>query len=90
MNIFWGVFQTWNRLTIIGMIMVVVGLILTPVIIGIPILIAGFLIGGAGIWYGIYKTIIRFIPGGEEKIKKLKQDIIESYKPYFRRVKQEN
>lgn len=83
-----SLFNPWNRLTTIGIILIIVGFILTPLIIGIPILVTGFLLGSMGIWYGVYKTVIKFVPNGEERVKKIKQDIIDSYKPFFRRVKQ--
>lgn len=70
-----------------GMALVIVGFFLTPFVIGIPIMIMGFLIGTWFFWYGIFCQIIKIIPGGEAKASNFKKIIIESYKPYFRRVK---
>jgi hypothetical protein len=49
------------------------------VIIGVPILVAGLLIGNFGVWYGV----TGLVPGLHEKIGRLFKMIIDSYRPYF-------
>jgi hypothetical protein len=71
-----------NKFTIIGIGIIVLGIFLTPIFIGFPIMMIGFLIGDFGIIYGI----VRSIPGLEDKFKKLFAVIKNSYKPYFRKV----
>lgn len=71
----------WNKYVLIGIGLIVLGIFLTPFIIGLPILIAGFLIGDFGILVGI----VRWIPGLEGKLKKMGQTVIDGYKPYFRK-----
>lgn len=71
----------YNKYLILGMIMIVVGMILTPLIVGIPILVAGFLVGNIGIWYGLIKRV----PGMEAKLTGFKKMIINSYRPYFKK-----
>jgi hypothetical protein len=66
---------------LIGIGLIVLGMFLSPFIIGIPIMIAGFLIGDFGILLGI----VRWIPGLEKKIKSLGVMVINSYRPYFRK-----
>jgi hypothetical protein len=70
-----------NKFTIIGIAIIILGIFLTPIFIGFPIMMIGFLIGGFGVMY----DIIRKIPGLEDRIKKLLVMIKESYKPYFRK-----
>jgi hypothetical protein len=77
----------WNKFTLIGIGLIIIGFFLSVFVVGIPIMIIGFLIGNIGIWYGIYKTIIRFIPNGSEKVYKFRKMVINSYKPYFRKMK---
>ena len=72
-----------NKFTIIGIAIIILGIFLTPIFIGFPIMMIGFLIGDFGIIYGVVKAV----PGLEDKIKKLFVMIKESYKPYFREVK---
>jgi hypothetical protein len=71
----------WNKYILIGIGLIIIGIPLSALIIGIPIMIAGFLIGD----FGVALSIIRVIPGLEKKIKGLWQMIIDSYKPYFRK-----
>jgi hypothetical protein len=70
-----------NKFTIIGIAIIILGFFLTPIFIGIPIMMIGFLIGDFGIIYGI----VKIIPGLEDKLKKLFGIVKESYKPYFRK-----
>lgn len=70
-----------NKFTIIGIVIIVLGFFLTPILIGFPIMVIGFLIGDFGIVYGIVKAV----PGLEDRVKKLFIMIKESYKPYFRK-----
>ena len=72
---------SWNKYILIGIALIILGIFLTPIIIGIPILIAGFLIGD----FGIILSIIRCVPGLENKCKKMGQAAIDSFTPYFRR-----
>jgi len=69
-----------NKFTIIGIAIIILGFFLSPIFIGFPIMMVGFLIGDFGIVYGIIKAV----PGLENKFKKLFKMIKESYKPYFR------
>lgn len=69
-----------NKFTIIGIVIIVLGFFLSPIFIGFPIMMIGFLIGDFGIVYGI----IKMVPGLDNKFKKLFKMIKESYKPYFR------
>jgi len=71
-----------NKFTIIGIAIIVLGIFLTPIFIGFPIMMVGFLVGDFGIIYGI----VRSIPGLEDKFKKLFAVIKNSYKSYFRKV----
>lgn len=72
MNIF-------NKYTLIGIALIVIGIPLSVVWIGIPLMIIGFLIGDFGIIYGI----VRKVPELSEKFNKLFKMIKDSYKPYF-------
>ncbi|HUC94962.1 MAG TPA: hypothetical protein VMR19_03120 [Candidatus Saccharimonadales bacterium] len=71
-----------NKFTITGIVIIILGIFLTPIFIGFPIMVVGFLIGDFGIIYGI----VRHVPGLEDKFKKLFAVIKNSYKPYFRKV----
>jgi hypothetical protein len=71
-----------NKFTITGIAIIVLGIFLTPIFIGFPIMMIGFLIGDFGVIYGI----VRNIPGLEDKFKKLFAMIKNSYKPYFRKA----
>lgn len=68
-----------NRYLLLGIVLFVLGIILTPVIIGVPILVAGLVIGNFGVWYGI----TGLVPGLHEKIGKFLKMVIDSYKLYF-------
>ena len=70
-----------NKFTIIGIAIIILGIFLSPIFIGFPIMMIGFLIGDFGIIYGVVKAV----PGLEDKIKKLFVMIKESYRPYFRK-----
>ena len=72
-----------NKFTVGGIVIIVLGFFLTPIFIGFPVMMIGFLIGDFGIIYGI----VRSIPGLEDKFRKLFAMIKDSYKPYFRKVK---
>ena len=63
-----------------GIGLIILGMLLSPLIIGIPIIIVGFLIGD----YGVVLSIIRRVPGLEDKTKKIVQEIIHSFQPYYR------
>jgi len=71
-----------NKFTIIGIVIIVLGIFLTPIFIGFPIMMIGFLIGDVGIIYGV----VRNVPGLEDKTRKFFTMIKELYKPYFRKV----
>lgn len=70
-----------NKYTLIGILLMIVGVILTPIWIGIPILVFGFLIADFGIIY----YIIKKIPGAEDKVKDIFKMIKKSYEPYFKK-----
>jgi hypothetical protein len=70
-----------NKFTIIGIAIIILGFFLTPILIGFPIMVVGFLIGDFGILYGI----VKIVPGLDTKIGKLFTMIKDSYKPYFRK-----
>lgn len=70
-----------NKYVIIGIFLIILGIFLTPIYIGVPIMMFGFLIGN----FGVLLWIIRLFPGLEEKMKKLIDEIKDSYKPYFRK-----
>lgn len=74
-----------NKYTIIGLIFIILGIFLMPFLIGFPIMIAGFFIGG----FGLILEIIERIPGLKDKIKKIFLMIKESYKPYFNKNKKD-
>lgn len=69
----------FNKYTLIGIVLFIIGIPLSVVWIGIPLMIIGFLIGDFGIVYGI----IRKVPGLSDKFNKLFTMIKDSYKPYF-------
>jgi hypothetical protein len=70
-----------NKFTITGIAIIVLGFFLTPIFIGFPIMMVGFLIGDFGILY----AVVRKVPGLTDKFRKLFTMVKESYKPYFRR-----
>lgn len=69
----------FNRYLAIGIGLFILGLILTPVIVGVPILVAGLLIGNFGVFYGI----TGLVPGLHEKMSDFFKTVIVSYQPYF-------
>lgn len=71
----------FNKYTLIGIFLIIIGLPLSLIWIGIPLMMIGFLIGDFGIAYYIVKKI----PGAEKKIKNLFLMIKKSYEPYFKR-----
>lgn len=71
----------WNKYTLIGTCLIILGIPLSVVWIGIPLMVIGFLIGDFGIIYWFVKKI----PGLDEKISKLGKIIKKSYDPYFRK-----
>ncbi|MFH0943004.1 MAG: hypothetical protein V1810_02400 [Candidatus Beckwithbacteria bacterium] len=71
----------WNKYTITGVILFLGGMVLTVFIIGIPIMLVGWLLMSFGFVWGV----IGWIPGGRNLVDKLKTKIIEAYKPYFHR-----
>ena len=75
-----------NKFIIIGIIIIILGFFLTPIFIGFPIMMIGFLIGDFGVVYGI----VQKVPGLEDKIRIFFTTIKESYKPYFRKVSKES
>lgn len=78
---------THHRYVYLGILLIVVGFFLSPLIIGIPILILGFLVGSFGIWIGLFKKILSFIPDGEARWHSFLVYIKDSYKPYFHPLK---
>jgi hypothetical protein len=64
-----------------GVGLIILGIVLSPIIIGIPIMVLGFLVGDFGILLGV----VRIVPGLETKFQKLGRMIVESYKPYLRK-----
>lgn len=71
----------FNKYTLIGIVLIIVGIPLSLIWIGIPLMMIGFLIADFGIIYGI----VRKVPGLDDKFKKLFTMIRDSYKPYFRK-----
>jgi hypothetical protein len=71
----------FNKYTLIGIVLIIIGIPLSVIWIGIPLMILGFLIGDFGIIYGIVKKV----PGLEDKSKKVLKTVKDSYKPYFRK-----
>ena len=57
-----------NRYVLIGIGLFFLGFFLTPFLIGIPIMIAGWFLGTFGFFYGYYCLI----PGHENLTKKIK------------------
>lgn len=81
MNVFfaWLLAPGWNRLTVVGGILTLVGVILTPLLIGIPVMGVGF-----GLFsLGIMASILKRIPGGKrivtefEKMFKQMRDFLQ-------------
>lgn len=70
-----------NKYIALGVLFIIVGIILSPIYIGIPLMIIGFLIGD----YGILYLIVKKIPGLDKKIMSLIDMIKKSYEPYFRK-----
>jgi hypothetical protein len=58
-----------NRYIIIGVILFVIGLFLTPFLIGFPIMTAGWLLGTFGVFY----YYLNLIPGGRKILLKAKE-----------------
>ena len=71
----------FNKYTLIGIFLIIIGLPLSLVWIGIPLMVIGFLIGDFGIIYYIVKKV----PGAEGKVKNFFLMIKKSYEPYFKK-----
>lgn len=71
----------WNKYTLIGTALIIIGIPLSLIWVGIPLMMIGFFIADFGI---IYYFIKRF-PGLERKIQSLGNLIKKSYEPYFRK-----
>jgi hypothetical protein len=71
----------FNKYTLIGIFLIIVGIPLTVIWIGFPLMMIGFLIGD----YGIIYYIVKKVPGLDKKIGKFFLMIKKSYEPYFRK-----
>jgi hypothetical protein len=71
----------FNKYIFLGIVLILLGIVLSPVYIGIPLMIIGFLIGD----YGIIYSVIKMVPGLNKKIGKFVSMIKKSYQPYFRK-----
>ena len=69
----------WNKYTLIGIGLIIIGIPLSLVWIGVPIMIIGFLIADFGIVYRIVKKV----PKLEGKFNNFFRMIKNSYNPYF-------
>ena len=69
----------WNKYTLIGVGLIIIGIPLSVVWIGIPLMMIGFLIADFGI---VYYFVKRF-PELDKKVSKVFKIIGDSYKPYF-------
>jgi len=64
-----------NKYSILGFILLMVGFLLLPVFVGFLIMPVGAVL----LVFGVHLSLFRLIPG----YKKIAQNIIDSYKPYF-------
>lgn len=71
----------WNKYTLIGTILIIIGMPLSLVWVGIPLMMIGFFVAG----FGIIHYIIKRFPGLDKKIRDLVNMIKKSYEPYFRK-----
>lgn len=70
----------WNRYMVIGVILGIIGFFLTPFIIGIPIMMFGWMMAIFGFFWGI----VCMIPGAKEKVLKFKKYLVDYYKTIIR------
>lgn len=75
----------FNKYVIVGVFIFLLGLVLTPIIIGVPLVVIGLLVAD----FGVMVWFIKKIPGLERKILEIFDIIKESYKPYFRKAVKE-
>ncbi|MFA5750299.1 MAG: hypothetical protein WC895_03695 [Candidatus Shapirobacteria bacterium] len=78
MNLFEFLFKP-NKYTVIGIVLLFLGFLLAPFIIGFFIMP----IGAGLLVLGVHLSLYRLIPGH----KQLTEKIINSYKPYFKKWK---
>jgi len=80
---FWKLLMPgWNRYVVIGILLGVVGFFLTPFIIGIPIMMVGWMMATFGFFWGL----ICMIPGAKERALKFKKYLVDYFKGLFRKV----
>lgn len=72
----------WNRYVVIGILLGVIGFFLTPFIIGIPIMMVGWMMATFGFFWGL----VCMIPGAKERALKFKNYLVDYYKGLFRKV----
>jgi len=73
--------KSFNKYTLIGIAFIIIGIPLSAVWIGFPLMAIGFIIGGFGIIY----HWIKVIPGLDSLTKKLLSKIKDNYEPYSKR-----
>jgi hypothetical protein len=70
----------WNRYMVMGVILGIIGFLLIPFLIGIPIMMVGWLMATFGFFWGI----ICLVPGAKERVLKFKKYLIDYYKTIIR------